>query len=85
MTTLKPSTSIAAALKTERDRDKAQAMKDYQVEARAKHANMMRLRALRLASESAAASSPVRRLVERKTVTRKTSPTRTRVKRRAVP
>jgi hypothetical protein len=43
--------SIAAALKTERERDKAQAVRDYENEQRAHRANMARLRALRLAKE----------------------------------
>ena len=41
--------SVAAAKKAERDRDAAQALRGYEAEKRAIHANMMRLRALRLA------------------------------------
>ncbi len=52
MTTLKTS-STTAALKAERERDKAQALRDYDAERRAREANMMRLRALRLARENA--------------------------------
>ena len=58
---LKPDTN-ADILKAERERDKAQAMRDYEAEGRARHDNMMRLRALRLARESAAArAEPARR------------------------
>jgi hypothetical protein len=46
-------TSTAAALKAERERDMAQAMRDYENEQRARRANMARLRALRLARERA--------------------------------
>jgi hypothetical protein len=50
---LKANNYTAAALKAERERDKIQAMRDYQAERLAHHANMMRLRALRLAKENA--------------------------------
>ena len=55
MTTLKSDQqkTIAAARKAERERDAAQALKDYKAEKRAIDNNMMRLRALRLARESA--------------------------------
>lgn len=43
-----------AAAKAERERDKAEAMREYQAEKLISHANMARLRALRLAKESAA-------------------------------
>lgn len=43
--------STAAALKAERERDKAQALKDYEDEQRALRTNMARLRALRLAKK----------------------------------
>jgi hypothetical protein len=46
----------AVALKAERERDKAMAMRDYEDEKLARQANMMRLRALRLAKESAQAA-----------------------------
>jgi hypothetical protein len=45
--------SVAAAAKAERERDKAQAVRDYEAEQLARQANMARLRALRLAKESA--------------------------------
>jgi len=45
--------STAAALKAERERDMAQAMRDYVDEQRARRDNMARLRALRLAKERA--------------------------------
>jgi hypothetical protein len=44
---------IAAAAKAERDRDKAQALLDYEAERLASRANMARLRTLRLAGERA--------------------------------
>ncbi len=47
----------AAALKAERERDKAQAMRDYENEQHARRANMARLRALRLAKERAEADA----------------------------
>jgi hypothetical protein len=46
-------TFSAAAMKTERERDKAQALRDYEAEQLARQANMARLRALRLAKERA--------------------------------
>jgi len=53
-----------AAMKAERERDKAQAVRDYEAEQLARQANMARLRALRLAKErvdalTAAARRPV--------------------------
>jgi hypothetical protein len=55
-------TSTAAALKVERERDMAQAMRDYETEQSARIANMARLRALRLEKEraesKAASASP---------------------------
>lgn len=42
-----------ATQKAERERDRTQALQDYAAEKRAVHANMMRLRALRLAKERA--------------------------------
>ena len=45
--------ATAAALKSERERDKVQAVQDYEEEQRARQANMARLRALRLAKERA--------------------------------
>jgi hypothetical protein len=45
--------ATAAALKAERERDKVQAVQDYEEEQRARQANMARLRGLRLAKERA--------------------------------
>jgi hypothetical protein len=65
MMTLKriPQASSPAAMKAERERDKAQAMRDYQAEQLARQANMARLRDLRLAKECtdalAAAARPL--------------------------
>ena len=50
--------SIAAAKKAERERDKTQALQDYEAEKRAAQANMMRLRAQRLANERADSLAP---------------------------
>jgi hypothetical protein len=60
MTTLKSDQqpSIAAAKKAERERDKTQAVQEYEAEKRAAQANMMRLRAERLAKERAEALTP---------------------------
>jgi hypothetical protein len=44
--------SAAAALKAERQREMAQATRDYEKEQDARRANMLRLRRLRLAKES---------------------------------
>jgi hypothetical protein len=44
--------SLVAAAKAERERDKTEAMREYQTENRASLANMARLRALRLAKEN---------------------------------
>jgi hypothetical protein len=62
MTTLKrdQQTSTAAAKKAERERDGAQAMREYEADKRATQANMARLRALRLAKERAEAQAPKR-------------------------
>ena len=49
---IQPATT-AAALKAERERDKAQALQDYENEQRARQANMAQLRVLRLAKEDA--------------------------------
>ena len=46
--------SLAAATKAEREREKTEAMREYQAEKVAAQANMARLRALRLAKESTA-------------------------------
>jgi hypothetical protein len=45
--------SPMAAARVERERDKTEAMREYQAEKLASRANMARLRALRLAKESA--------------------------------
>jgi len=61
MTTLKRDQQLSAtAKKAERDRDAAQAMRDYEAEKRAAQANMERLRALRLAKERADAQEPAK-------------------------
>jgi hypothetical protein len=44
--------SLIAAAKADRERDKTEAMREYQTEKLASQANMARLRALRLAKES---------------------------------
>lgn len=59
MTTLKGDQQLSAtAKKAERDRDAAQAMREYEAEKRATQTNMERLRALRLAKERADAQAP---------------------------
>jgi len=69
MTTLQDAKqSQKAAVKAERERDKAEAMREYQAEKLASRANMARLCALRLANESAnpqppAAQRPAKRQV----------------------
>ena len=45
--------SLIAAAKAERERDKTEAMREYQKEKLASEANMARLRGLRLANENA--------------------------------
>ncbi len=52
--------SPAALLKLERERDKAQAMLDYQANQLARNKNMQRLREFRLAREAVA--EPVKRV-----------------------
>jgi hypothetical protein len=77
VTIVKPTNS--AALKAERERDKALAMRDYEAEKQAWQANMMRLRALRLARESAATpAAPARRSPNKRATTRGSSPTKAR-------
>ncbi len=49
--------TTAATLKAERKRDEAQALRDYEAEKLARQANMIRLRALRLAREHAEAQA----------------------------
>jgi hypothetical protein len=71
VTIVKPHTN-ATALKAERERDKAQAIREYEAEKHAWQANMMRLRALRLARENAAAqTTPVHRPITKKPPIRK--------------
>ncbi len=72
MTTLKHASqaSSAAAMKAERERDRVQAMQDYEAEQLARQANMARLRALRLAKERAdALAVVVRRPAKKKAAT----------------
>jgi len=62
MTTLKRDQQLSAtAKKAERDRDAAQAMREYEAENRATQANMARLRELRLAKERADAQVPAKK------------------------
>lgn len=85
MTTLKPF-NTAASLKAERERDKAQAVRDYEAEKRAWQANMMRLRALRLAKESAdAQAAAARGPIKKKPAVGKVRPTPAHRARRAAP
>ena len=71
MTLAKVNNHMAAALKGERERDKIQAMRDYEAETLARQANMVRLRALRLAKESADAQAiTVRRPADKKAANR---------------
>ncbi len=56
----------AAALKAERKRDMAQAMRDYENEQRMRLANMQRLRALRLAKERAESKTTMARPAKKK-------------------
>jgi len=53
--------SPIAAAKAERERDKTEAMREYQAEKLASQANMARLRALRLASAKADPQPPAAR------------------------
>jgi len=57
----------AAALKAERKRDEAQALRDYEAEKVARQANMIRLRALRLAREDAEAQATIAQRPAKKT------------------
>ena len=62
--------SSPAAMKAERERDKAQTVRDYEAELLARQANMTRLRALRLAKERADMLAAVaRRPVNKKAAT----------------
>jgi len=68
--------SVAAAKKAERDRDAAQAMRDYEAEKRTAHVNMMRLRALRLARETAGAQAERKEPAAKNPTAKKTRATR---------
>ena len=57
----------AAAMKAERERDAAQAMRDYEAEQSTRQANMERLRALRLAKERTDALMTAARRLRAKT------------------
>ena len=57
MTLAKIKNRAAADLKAERERDKIQAMRDYEAETFARQANIIRLRPLRLAKEIADAQA----------------------------
>ena len=71
MIILKVNNRAAAELKAERERHMIQAMRDYEAETLARQANMVRLRALRLAKESADAQAiTVRRPAEKKAANR---------------
>jgi hypothetical protein len=73
MTPMKVNNHAAAALKAERERDKMQAMRDYEAETLACQANMVRLRALRLAKESAEAQATTARRPGKKKATNRLS------------
>ncbi len=74
MTKLKNGNHFALALKADRERDKIQAMREYQAEALARQANTMRLRALRLAKEADEAQATVTpRPAQKKAVIRLTT------------
>jgi hypothetical protein len=73
MTPMKVNNHAAAALKAERERDKMQAMRDYEAETLARQANMVRLRALRLAKESAEAQATTARRPGKKKATNRLS------------
>jgi hypothetical protein len=64
-----PQSSTTAAVKADRERDKAQAMRDYEAEQLARQANMARLRALRLAKERADAQATTARPTRKKAAT----------------
>jgi hypothetical protein len=71
MAALNANNHAAAALKAERERDKIRAMRDYEAETLARQANMMRLRALRLAKESGDAQATMaQRSVKKKAAIR---------------
>jgi hypothetical protein len=71
MATLKVNNHAAAALKAGRERDRIQATRDYEAGMLARQANMMRLRALRLASDNVnAPATTVPRLAKKRTAIR---------------
>jgi len=71
MIILKVNNRAATELKAERERHMIQAMRDYEAETLARQANMVRLRALSLAKESADAQAmTVRRPAEKKAANR---------------
>jgi hypothetical protein len=74
MTLLKVNNRGAAELKAERERDKIQAMRDYEAETLARQANMIRLRALRLAKESADAQATTARRPAKKKAANRNNP-----------
>ena len=81
MMIVKPTNS--AALKAERERDKAQAMREYEADKTARQANMMRLRALRLMKESVDAQvTPAHQPIAKNAPRRKASPAPSRGARR---
>jgi len=85
MTMPKPFSTVAA-LRAERELDKARAVRDYEADKRAWEANMLRLRALRQAKESVdAQAAPARRLIKKRPEIREASPARARRTRRTVP
>ena len=68
MATLKVNNHAAAALKAGRERDRIQATRDYEAGMLARQANMMRLRALRLASNNVnAPATTMPRLAKKRT------------------
>jgi len=75
---------MAAAQKAERERDKIQAMRDYQADINARQANMARLRALRLAREGTDEQlTIVARPAKKKAANRRTILTQGRVRKQA--
>ena len=83
MAPAKPNNHTAAAQKAERERDKIQAMRDYQAEINARQANMARLRALRLAKESGEAQSTNIARPKNKSANRRPILTQDRVRKQA--
>ncbi len=72
MSTLKSDQSLSAAgKKAERDRDAAQAMRDYEAEQRATQTNMARLREMRLEKERADAQAAAKKPASKKSAKQK--------------